>query len=87
MFDGIPPEQLYGLAAFYLLLCGIVALIAPSRGKSAINGFLISLLLSPLIGFLVVVLLPPENQRKCPDCGEMIRKDAKLCRFCQRELA
>ena len=24
--------------------------------------------------------------RKCPSCAEMVKKDAKICRFCQREL-
>jgi hypothetical protein len=28
----------------------------------------------------------PEGMRKCPFCAEIIRSEAKICRFCQREL-
>jgi NADH pyrophosphatase NudC (nudix superfamily) len=28
-----------------------------------------------------------EGFKKCPHCAEMIKGDAKVCRFCQRELA
>jgi hypothetical protein len=27
-----------------------------------------------------------DNKRKCPFCGELIQADAKICRFCQKEL-
>jgi hypothetical protein len=28
----------------------------------------------------------PEGMRKCPFCAEIIRSEAKICRFCQRDL-
>jgi hypothetical protein len=74
------------ILAIYLVLAGLVALIAPSRGKSPLGAFLISILLSPLIGFLVVVLLPSETTRSCPHCGESIKKAAIVCRYCGRDV-
>ena len=71
----------------FRILCGLVALIAPSRGKSPFGAFLVSVFGSPLLGFLLVVLLPAENRRKCPHCRESIRKDANVCRFCGRDVA
>jgi hypothetical protein len=28
----------------------------------------------------------PEGMQKCPFCAEIIRSEAKICRFCQRDL-
>ena len=28
----------------------------------------------------------PEGMRKCPFCAKIIRSEAKICRFCQRDL-
>jgi hypothetical protein len=79
-------ETLLTAGTIWLVLAGLVALIAPSRGKSPLGAFLISILLSPLIGFLVVILLPSETTQPCPHCGESIRKTAKVCRYCGRDI-
>ena len=69
-----------------------------NKGNSFWVGFLISLFLSPLIGFIIVLVLTPNKKnlekrelnsgklKKCPYCGELIKPEAKICRFCQREL-
>jgi hypothetical protein len=62
MFQGWSSDELLTLAVIWLVLCGIVAFIAPMRGKSPVGAFLISLFASPLIGFLVVALGQPESQ-------------------------
>ena len=59
---------------------------------------LLSLLLSPLIGILVLLIAgrKPEalehraiekgTMQRCPFCAEVIRREAVVCRFCGRNL-
>jgi rRNA maturation protein Nop10 len=54
--------------------------------------FLLSMVISPLLSFLLLLMLPsrsksagaPETQelRKCPECAELILREAKKCKHC-----
>jgi len=49
--------------------------------------FWLSLIATSLVMGIVVAALPlaPEhspNHRKCPDCAEYIRREAKVCHYC-----
>ena len=44
----------------------------------------VSILLGP-IGWLIAAL-STGNLRKCPFCSEHIKPDAKVCRYCGRDL-
>jgi hypothetical protein len=71
-----------------------VGLIASNyRGRDGAGWFLLSLLISPLLGILFVLAsrdLRKEralaDTRICPYCAERIKLAAKVCRYCQHEL-
>ena len=77
---------------FWLLFALIVGLIASSRGRSGFGWFILACLISPLLaGIILLVSANRRNQAerpnpsthiKCPDCKELILKDARVCRHC-----
>jgi len=77
---------------FWLLFALVVGLIASSRGRSGFGWFILACLISPLLAGLIVLLSSnlastsgrssPSTHVKCPDCKELILKDARVCRYC-----
>ncbi len=77
---------------FWLIFAIVVAIIAGSRGRSGFGWFLLAMVISPLLAVLLVALLPslkaapdaptPETHVKCPDCAELVLKDARKCKHC-----
>jgi hypothetical protein len=85
-----------GIVVFWLMMGGVVALIASSKGRSAGSWFLYGLLIWPIA--LVHILVSSPNARatdeaavrsgemkKCTECAELIRREARKCRFCASE--
>lgn len=77
------------IAISWLLLALIVAVAAQARGRSGAGWFLIALVASPVIGLLLVLVLPsranqptPDTHVKCPDCKELVLKEARKCKHC-----
>lgn len=86
------------MGVFVLILWIVLACLAGklslNKGHSFFPPFALSLILSPLVGLLIVAVEKPNKQalesreiasgasRKCPQCAELIRSDAKVCRFC-----
>lgn len=78
----------------WVLLSVAVAVWASKKGRSAGGWLLFALLLSPLIAAVFLALaddLSAEAEEKryshlthvrCPDCRELVRKDARKCKHC-----
>lgn len=72
------------------IICGVVA---SSKGRSGIGWFLLGFLFS-FFALILVALLPslkgkpgeevvsPGTHGKCPDCAEVVRLEAKVCKHC-----
>lgn len=81
---------------FYMMFAIAAGIFASSRGRSGFGWFFISLLISPLLGFIFLLVLqnmkeknmmPNEDTHiKCPDCRELVLKDARVCKHCKSKL-
>lgn len=83
------------IIAVWLVMGVVVAIIANSKGYDPSGWFLYGLLIWPIA--LVHILTKPKDPRiaeqelvssggvkKCADCAELVRAEAKKCRFCGR---
>jgi hypothetical protein len=79
---------------FLWLLFGIAgAVIMSNKGRSGCGGFALGALLGP-IGLIIALVLKSDHRaleiealrsgemRKCPDCAELVKIEARKCRFC-----
>ncbi len=70
------------------------AIVASAKNRSAFGWFFLGLFFS-LISLIVVIALPskvepvqaapgptPETHVKCPDCRELVLRDARVCKHC-----
>jgi hypothetical protein len=76
------------------ILFGIAAaMIMSNKGRSGCGGFALGFLLGPF-GLIIALVLQKDHKeleskaltsgdmRKCPQCAELIRREARKCRFC-----
>jgi len=75
-----------------------VGIRAHARGRFGFGWFLLSMIFSPLLAALALLLLPAKNgstvesaasrgdRMECLKCGELIPRNAKVCRFCGFEV-
>ena len=80
------------------LACGILgSFMAQSKGRSRLLGFFLGFVFAPF-GLISAAMLASDESgnvrrglisgelRKCPECAETIRREARKCRFCGSEI-
>jgi ribosomal protein S27E len=81
---------------FWIIFAIAVGVWASNRGRSGFGWFLLSLVITPLLGFIFVAVsrdLSPEGIQtndatrvKCPACAELVMPDAIKCKHCGETL-
>jgi hypothetical protein len=69
---------------FWLILAGVVGWLATTRGKGFWTYFLLSVLLSPLIGLIILLVTGGDGQQRaaCWQCKEKVVVGASKCPHC-----
>jgi phosphate/sulfate permease len=85
-----------GFLSFWFVGAVVVGIVANSRGRSGFGFFLLSVVLSPLLGGLLAIGLPSLNTSstagqaqpsasthvRCDKCAEFILPEASVCKHC-----
>lgn len=71
---------------FWLVLSILVAVYANGKGKSGILYFILAVVLSPLLVFLIALISGDDTKKKCSNCGQSIDISAKVCPFCKVDI-
>ncbi len=83
---------------FWLLFAAVVGWLAYLKGRSAFGLFLISIIFSPIIGLITVLIMKPSDEimeqrsllsgegKICPFCAEVVRSEAVTCKHCGKDI-
>ena len=82
----------------YIIFSVIVSFVAYKKGRSPELYFFLALAVSPLVAVLLVIFIKDSEEqielkkiksgkfKKCPDCRELVKSDAIVCRYCDAQL-
>jgi hypothetical protein len=78
------------IVIIWLVLCGAVGAYAGNKGRSGVGALFLSLLLTPLVGFVVVLAMRPneaaQGKKCCPECSEFVQPTPRYAGFASTDL-
>jgi hypothetical protein len=86
------------LVVVWFVLSFVVGIAAARANRSSGGWALLALIISPLLAGLALALVGaspaptsvdasgPDTHVRCPDCRELVRKDARKCKHCGSSL-
>jgi len=86
------------VALVLLVFCFRVATYAEKKGLSYTPILILGLLTTPIVAFIVTLIMASNsekvnkanvshsNTKKCQFCAELIKEEAIVCRFCNRDV-
>ena len=83
------------IVIFWVIFALFVGFIAINKGRSGMGFFILSILLSPLLGLIIVLILGVNEEglynngelKKCPNCKEYVKLGASICKHCGNDLS
>lgn len=87
------------VVALWITFSIATGIIAFSKDRSVFGFFLLSFFLSPVIGMTAAIISVPgigvqerredalitaRKAKRCASCHELVRPEAKICRFCHQ---
>ena len=81
-----------GLVVLVIGLFVAVPVIAYARGRNGFLWLILAFFITPIIALIILVAIPvkkdesdlpnPNSHVKCPDCKELVLKEARVCKHC-----